>query len=104
MIVSEDEPTPNRAQYPKAPDREVESLGPVDRVHGVENPAYNRAVFVDHNPTNTPGQGCAVFLHCTDSDPVTQGCIAIAEDTLAEVMVWLDSARSPYLSVLVEDD
>lgn len=78
----------------KDPDHETENLGP-------DEEAYNLAVFVNHNPTNRPGWGCAIFLHCDDGSR-TYGCIAIDEDELADLMTWLDPGKNPYISILVD--
>ncbi|TDL02982.1 hypothetical protein EUA04_26520 [Mycolicibacterium obuense] len=89
------------------PDREVESLAPKDQAksHPDDNSDYNLAVFVDHNPTRTPGKGCAIFLHCRkDLDDPTEGCVAIHEPQLKTIMEWLDLAKTPYMSVIVDDD
>lgn len=73
-------------------DLETESL---------DQDAYNLAVLVDHNPTNRPGWGCAIFLHCDDGSR-TWGCIAIEQTELADLLTWLDPGAEPYLTVLVE--
>ena len=57
-------------------DLETESL---------DQDAYNLAVLVDHNPTNRPGWGCAIFLHCDDGSR-TWGCITIGEDVLSDLL------------------
>jgi L,D-peptidoglycan transpeptidase YkuD (ErfK/YbiS/YcfS/YnhG family) len=90
-----------KAKYTDLPARDVESLAEKDQKEDPpdDNSAYNLAVFVNHNPTNTPGRGCAIFLHCTDDNETTAGCIAIDEDELANIMVRLDPRKKPYLSV-----
>ncbi|WP_024449421.1 hypothetical protein [Mycolicibacterium iranicum] len=72
-------------------DLETESL---------DQDAYNLAVLVDHNPTNRPGWGCAIFLHCDDGSR-TWGCITIGEDVLSDLLPWLKTGAQPHLTVLV---
>jgi len=78
---------------------EVESLG--------TEPAYDYAVFVDHNPSRRPGWGCAIFLHCkedddddSDTDQLTEGCIAADSTLMRWILQWLRKARHPHLSVI----
>jgi L,D-peptidoglycan transpeptidase YkuD (ErfK/YbiS/YcfS/YnhG family) len=49
---------------------------------------YDLIVVVGYN-TNpvVPGKGSAIFLHCADADfSPTEGCIAVARDTLAPLL------------------
>ncbi|TRW86309.1 hypothetical protein FK535_07555 [Mycolicibacterium sp. 018/SC-01/001] len=63
--------------------------------------AYEYAVFVDHNPTRRPGWGCAIFLHCQDTDTTTLGCIAVKQPVMEAIFAWLDPDSQPYMSILV---
>lgn len=60
-------------------------------------PAYDYAVQVVHNPTNTPGKASAIFLH-VGQEP-TWGCIAIDEKTMVEVLKWLNPAKNPKIAI-----
>lgn len=51
------------------PEQETERIGPTpDNEDDPENFCFDLAVFVDHNPDNVPGLGCAIFLHCDDDE------------------------------------
>lgn len=60
-------------------------------------PAYDYAVQVVHNPTNTPGNASAIFLH-VGSEP-TWGCIAVDKDSMVKILKWLDPAKNPKISI-----
>ncbi|TRW78318.1 hypothetical protein FK535_25490 [Mycolicibacterium sp. 018/SC-01/001] len=90
-----------RSDFP--PDFELEAIGPTpDNDDDPENSAYDLAVFVDHNPDNIPGCGCAIFLHCDDQTP-TWGCVAIDKQELLGLLRWLRTESHPHLSVIVDD-
>lgn len=51
-----------------------------------EDGLYDLIVILGHNDTPpVPGMGSAIFLHCTAEKPFTEGCVAIAKDTLLSV-------------------
>ena len=60
-------------------------------------PAYDYAVEVKHNPTNTPGNASAIFLH-VGNEP-TWGCVAIGREQMVEILKWLDPAKNPKISI-----
>lgn len=60
-------------------------------------PAYDYAVQVAHNPTNTPGKASAIFLH-VGQEP-TWGCIAIDQKSMVEVLKWLDPTKNPKIAI-----
>ncbi|WP_035720140.1 L,D-transpeptidase family protein [Gordonia shandongensis] len=66
-------------------------------------PMYDYAVNINHNPTNTPGDASAIFLHVSNGEP-TMGCIAIEREKMVEVLKWLDPAKSPKITVGVNVD
>ncbi|WP_066166401.1 L,D-transpeptidase family protein [Gordonia hydrophobica] len=66
-------------------------------------PVYDYAVNINHNPTRTPGDASAIFLHVTDGKP-TQGCVAIARDEMVKVLQWLDPAKNPQITIGVNVD
>lgn len=51
---------------------------------------YNYAIALNYNPDNVAGKGSAIFLHCTGSKTTTDGCIAIPEDTLKQLLQELE--------------
>ncbi len=54
-----------------------------------EDGAYDILIILSHNTPPLPGLGSAIFLHCTQPDlRPTEGCVAVARDTLAR---WLSS-------------
>ncbi|MCW2562567.1 MAG: hypothetical protein QOD59_2711 [Mycobacterium sp.] len=58
---------------------------------GTENldiPQYAHAVVMGVNKARVPGNGGAFFMHTTDGG-ATAGCVAMADDTLVEIMRWL---------------
>ncbi len=84
-------PTYNRmVRQPNSPGGDSENLYEM-------GPAYDYAVQMVHNPTNTPGDASAIFLH-VGSEP-TWGCVAIPLDAMKEVLQWLDPAKNPKISV-----
>lgn len=52
------------------------------------------------NPANTRAGG-GIFLHVTNGK-VTAGCIAIPEDTMRDVLRWLDPDRKPVIVIGTE--
>lgn len=64
--------------------------------------AYDYAVEVKHNPTNTPGNASAIFLH-VGNEP-TWGCVAIGREQMIEILKWLDPAKNPKISIGVNAD
>ncbi|MBS4728370.1 L,D-transpeptidase [Mycobacterium sp. SM1] len=51
-------------------------------------PQYKHAVVMGVNPERLPGNGAAFFLHTTDGNP-TEGCVAIDDGMLVQVIRWL---------------
>ncbi|ALG84042.1 L,D-transpeptidase family protein [Gordonia phthalatica] len=66
-------------------------------------PVYDYAVNINHNPTRTPGDASAIFLHVTDGKP-TQGCVAIAREEMVKILQWLDPAKNPKMTIGVNID
>lgn len=61
-------------------------------------PVYDYAVNIAHNPERTPGKASAMFLHVTNNEP-TMGCVAIERELMKKVLVWLDPAKSPKITI-----
>jgi D-alanyl-D-alanine dipeptidase len=59
---------------------------------------YGYGIFVDHNPSKTPGAGSCIFMHIKkpDGEP-TVGCTAMGRPELVTIMRWLDPAKNPVL-------
>ena len=51
-------------------------------------PQYKHAVVMGVNPGRVPGNGSAFFFHTTDGGP-TEGCVAIDDETLVQIIRWL---------------
>lgn len=84
-------PTYNRmVRQPASPGEGSENLYDMGAV-------YDYAVEVVHNPTNTPGNASAIFLHVGDSP--TWGCIAIDRESMIKVLKWLDPAKNPKIAI-----
>ncbi|MCR8897020.1 L,D-transpeptidase family protein [Gordonia sp. GONU] len=61
-------------------------------------PVYDYAVNIAHNPQRTPGKASAMFLHVTNNEP-TMGCVAIERELMKKVLVWLDPAKNPKITI-----
>jgi L,D-peptidoglycan transpeptidase YkuD (ErfK/YbiS/YcfS/YnhG family) len=55
-------------------------------------------VVIDYNRGGTPGAGSAFFLHVANAN-ATAGCVAIGKDYLATLMLWLQPAATPLISI-----
>ncbi|MBD0862037.1 L,D-transpeptidase family protein [Gordonia sp. zg691] len=61
-------------------------------------PVYDYAVNIAHNPERTPGKASAMFLHVTNDQP-TMGCVAIERELMKQILVWLDPAKNPKITI-----
>lgn len=59
--------------------------------------AYALAIGYNEDPV-VPGAGSAIFLHC-GSNP-TLGCISTSQETVLQILRWLDPSRSPKILIL----
>ena len=60
--------------------------------------AYNYAAVIGYNlDPIVPGAGSAIFLHIGSSP--TAGCVALPEDRLMEILLWLDPEKSPEILI-----
>ncbi len=60
---------------------------------------YRYAVVIEYN-TNpvVPGRGSAIFLHVWRAlGKSTSGCVAVSEETMIELLRWLDRAKTPVI-------
>jgi L,D-peptidoglycan transpeptidase YkuD (ErfK/YbiS/YcfS/YnhG family) len=55
---------------------------------------YRLALWINVNPSHTPGAGSAYFVHLPVSG-ATAGCVAIDETSLRWLLGWLDPAAQP---------
>ncbi|MDB6140475.1 MAG: hypothetical protein JWO94_3547 [Verrucomicrobiaceae bacterium] len=64
---------------------------------------YEWGAFIAHNPEGTPGLGSCIFLHLWPGPGEgTAGCTAMAEDSIKQVLGWLDPVKEPRLVQGVE--
>ncbi|GED97202.1 L,D-transpeptidase family protein [Gordonia crocea] len=61
-------------------------------------PVYDYAVNIAHNAARTPGKASAIFLHVTNNSP-TEGCVAVPESSMVQILKWLDPAKSPKITI-----
>ncbi|WP_439032297.1 L,D-transpeptidase family protein [Gordonia terrae] len=61
-------------------------------------PVYDYAVNIAHNPQRIPGRASAMFLHVTNGEP-TMGCVAIERELMKQILVWLDPAKNPKITI-----
>jgi L,D-peptidoglycan transpeptidase YkuD (ErfK/YbiS/YcfS/YnhG family) len=54
----------------------------------LEIPQYKHAVVMGVNPNRLPGKGAAFFFHTTDGG-ATEGCVAIDDAKLVQIIQWL---------------
>ena len=65
-----------------------------------EDHLYQWGVFVHHNyPEPQPGAGSCIFLHLwrDQASAGTAGCTAMSQETMLQLLRWLDPAQSPQL-------
>ena len=51
---------------------------------------YEYAIEIKTNPTNIPGKGSAIFLHCKRKE-YTKGCISIEKDKMGHLLSLINS-------------
>ncbi|WP_279106086.1 L,D-transpeptidase family protein [Gordonia paraffinivorans] len=66
-------------------------------------PVYDYAVNIAHNPQRIPGKASAMFLHVSNNQP-TMGCVAIEREVMKDVLVWLDPAKNPKITIGVNQE
>jgi zinc D-Ala-D-Ala dipeptidase len=68
-----------------------------ERMRAIE-PEYRLGVFVDHNVPAQPGRGSCIFLHIWKGPTSpTDGCTAMPDTSLAEIVAWLTPRPPPIL-------
>jgi L,D-peptidoglycan transpeptidase YkuD (ErfK/YbiS/YcfS/YnhG family) len=64
--------------------------------------AYAYLALIDYNTGPiVPGAGSAIFLHVTIGAP-TDGCVALPQDELLQLLRWLEPARAPLIAIGTE--
>ena len=51
---------------------------------------YKHALAIDYNKKCIYKKGAAIFLHCTESNPYTGGCVAVKEKYMKKIMKTVD--------------
>jgi L,D-peptidoglycan transpeptidase YkuD (ErfK/YbiS/YcfS/YnhG family) len=63
--------------------------------------AYAHAVVINYNTNPViKGAGSGIFLHVSFGAP-TEGCVAIPDDQLTQIMRWLNPSQHPVISINV---
>jgi L,D-peptidoglycan transpeptidase YkuD (ErfK/YbiS/YcfS/YnhG family) len=66
-----------------------------------EDHLYDWFVEINHNSTNTPGEGSLIFLHVWRKEGEgTAGCTALEEKDLLYILKWLDKDKNPLFILL----
>lgn len=78
--------------------RQVQSPGADSENLYNSGAAYDYAVNIAHNPQRVPGKASAIFLHASTGEP-TMGCVSIDKDILRQILVWLDPAKNPRITI-----
>ena len=60
---------------------------------------YEYLIEIKTNPNNIPGNGSAIFLHCTKNMP-TAGCIAIDRENIKKIIENIDKNTKIKIDVL----
>lgn len=59
--------------------------------------AYSCVIEFNTGDNMVPSRGCAIFLHC--GDDYTAGCVSLPEDSLLDILLWLDPNCNPYILI-----
>ncbi len=67
---------------------------------------YKYGVVIDYNfPQTRPGNGSCIFLHVwNNACSGTFGCTATEENTMKDILLWLDQSKKPILIQASEKD
>ena len=77
------------------------SSEPMRRDIHLSDDQYRLGFVIGHNPAAEPARGSCIFAHpWTDAATPTAGCVGMAEDSLRELLAWLDEAAAPRLVLL----
>lgn len=80
-------------------DRSERNFGSAEHLSDIR-PEYDYAALIDYNHECVPGNGSAVFLHCTGKNPYTAGCVAIDH---ADMSALLTEMIPPVKIIILEN-
>jgi L,D-peptidoglycan transpeptidase YkuD (ErfK/YbiS/YcfS/YnhG family) len=64
-------------------------------------PQYMWGIALNYNsPHPNPGSGSCVFLHIWKDKQGTQGCVAMAEPQVEQMITWINPAEKPLIVIL----
>ena len=71
-----------------------------------EDGLYRHGIVIAYNMDPiVKGKGSAIFLHrWQEKGKSTRGCVAVPEDQLLRLLVWLDPAQQPLMIMATESD
>jgi len=70
-------------------------------IHANGDIRYKKGFVVKHNPQNVSKQGSCIFMHVWKAKGVpTSGCTAMPENTITELLAWLNANKNPLYVVL----
>ncbi|WP_235565275.1 hypothetical protein [Lysobacter sp. Root494] len=70
-------------------------------LHANGDQRYRLGFVIEHNPNAQPGAGSCIFAHLwkAPGEP-TAGCTAMADETMEQLVGWLDPRRKPVFVLL----
>lgn len=72
-------------------------------IHGKGDQRYHAGFIIEHNASGQPMGGSCIFAHEWKSPAdATSGCTAMARDTMASLLAWLDADSRPVFVLLPE--
>ena len=68
--------------------------------------AYRLGAVINYNKNPTkPDAGSAIFMHIwKNKSTPTAGCIAMSEENLLKILLWLDKRQHPYIWITLGSD
>lgn len=66
--------------------------------HLIDYSSYQYAIAIDYNTDCTPGDGSAIFLHCSTSSGVTAGCVAVSASDMISILQGLQDDTLIYIA------
>lgn len=74
-------------------------------LHADGDQRYRLGFVVEHNPRALPNAGSCIFAHLWKAPGTpTAGCTAMADDTMDELLDWLDPEAHPVFVLLPDDE
>lgn len=63
-----------------------------------DDEVYRNGAIIEYNPAGVSGRGSCIFIHLNHPDNrPTSGCTAMDQQSLNELLKWLDPGKSPRL-------